>query len=67
MCATIIPFNMKIKGFSDLTGAFPHKSRRVNLYFVVMYYYDSNIILEEPIKIGRQQQSAMLYSRSTRY
>ena len=25
LCATIITFNIKIKGFSDLTGAFPHK------------------------------------------
>ena len=25
LCATIIPFNINRQGFSDLTGAFPHK------------------------------------------
>ena len=49
LCATIIPFNTKIKGFSDLTGAFPHKSSKGNLYFMVMYDYDRNAIMSEPI------------------
>ena len=49
ICATIAPFNIKRKGFSDLTGALPHKSRRRNLYVMVMYDYDSNSILSEPI------------------
>ena len=66
MCATIIPFNLNIKGFIDLTGDLPHNSRRGNLYAVVLYYYDSNTILAEPIKIGRQQSSVILSSRSTR-
>ena len=50
LCVTIISFNIKIKVFSDLTGAFPHKSSRGNLYVMVMYDYDSNAILSEPIK-----------------
>ena len=50
LCATIIPFNINRKVFSDITGAFPHKSSRVNLYVIVMYDYDSNAILAEPIK-----------------
>ena len=50
ICATIIPFNLKRKGFSDLTGALPHNSSRENLYVMVMYDYDSNAILPEPIK-----------------
>ena len=50
LCATIIHFNIKRKGFSDLTGALPHKSIRGNLYVIVMYDYDSNAILVEPIK-----------------
>ena len=50
ICATIIPFNIKRKGFIDITGAFSYKSSRVNLYFMVMYDYDSNAILDEPIK-----------------
>ena len=50
LCATIIPFNIKRKGFSDLTGALPHKSSRGKFYVMVMYDYDSNEILNEPIK-----------------
>ena len=49
-CATIIPFNTKRKGFSNLTGALIHKSSHGNLYFMVMYDYGSNEILSEPIK-----------------
>ena len=66
LCTNIIPFNLKRKGFSDISGAFPHKSSRGNLYVMVMYEYDSNYILAEPIKIGRQKQSVMHSSRSTR-
>ena len=44
------PFQYKIKGFIDIIGAFPHKSSRINLYVMVMYDYDSNAILAEPIK-----------------
>ena len=50
ICATIIPFNLKRKGFSDITGAFPHKSSRGNVYVMVMYDHYSNAILAEPIK-----------------
>ena len=50
ICANIRPFNIKIKVFSDITGAFPHKSSRGNVYVMVMYDYDSNAILAEPIK-----------------
>ena len=56
LCATIIPFNLKRKGFSDLTGDFSHNSSREsrrNLYVMVMYDYDSNVILAEPIKNGQ--------------
>ena len=45
--AIIIPFNIKRKGFSDITGAFPHNPSRGNLYVMVMYDYDSNEILAE--------------------
>ena len=50
LCATIIPFNINRKGFSDINGAFPHKSSRGNLYVIFMYDYDRNAILDEPIK-----------------
>ena len=45
LCAKTILFNIKIKGFSNRTGAFPHKSSRVNLYVMLVYDYDSNAIL----------------------
>ena len=66
LCATIIPFDLNRKGFSDITGAFPHKSSRGDLYAMVLCDYDINTILSKPIKIGRQQPSAMLSSISTR-
>ena len=50
LCATISPFNLKRKVFSDLTGNLPHKSSRGNLYVMVVYEYDSNAILAETIK-----------------
>ena len=50
LCATITPFNIKIRVFSDLNGAFPHKSSRGNLYVIVMYDYDRNAIMAEPIE-----------------
>ena len=56
LCATVIPFNIKRKGLSDLTGVFPHKSSRGNLYVMVMYDYDINAILFEPTK-NRQTET----------
>ena len=50
LCAVIIPFKNSRKGFSDLTGSFSHKLSHGNLYFMVVYYYDSNAILDKPIK-----------------
>ena len=49
LCATIIPFNIKRKYFSDLTRAFTHKSSRGNLYVIVMYGYSSNSIIDTSI------------------
>ena len=57
-CATIIPFNIKRKGFIDLTGSLPHKSSRGNLYAMILYEYDSNEILAKPIK---NIQAATIY------
>ena len=50
LCATIIQFNIKRKGFNNLTGDFPHKSSRGSLYVMVLYDYDSNAILAESMK-----------------
>ena len=38
------------KMFSDLTGKFPQFSSRGYQYIVVLYHYDSNAILIEPVK-----------------
>ena len=38
------------KAYMDLTGQFPHMSSRGNKYLVVVYDYDSNAIVMEPIK-----------------
>ena len=35
---------------SDLTGRFPHISSKGNKYLLIMYHYDSNGILVEPVK-----------------
>ena len=50
VCATLILFNIKRKGFSNLTVDFPHKSSRGNVYVTVMYEYDINAIQAKPIK-----------------
>ena len=50
LCGTIIPFNIKRMGFSKITGVFPHKSSRRNVYVMIMYDYDTNAIMAEPIK-----------------
>ena len=48
--AVIYPFTPKLTTYSDQTGRFPHRSSRGNEYLVIMYDYDSNAILCEPIK-----------------
>jgi hypothetical protein len=50
VCGTIIPFVATRTGYHDLTGAFPHKSSRGNQYIFVLYDYDGNAILTQPIK-----------------
>jgi Reverse transcriptase (RNA-dependent DNA polymerase) len=42
--------NVDGKSYSDLTGRFPCKSELGNLYVMVLYAYDANAILVEPIK-----------------
>ena len=48
-CATIVPFTQSNKAYMDLTGKFPHQSTRGNKYVLVVYDYDSNGILVEPL------------------
>jgi hypothetical protein len=42
--------NVEGKSYTDLTGRFPCKSELGNLYVMVLYAYDANAILVEPIK-----------------
>ena len=46
---TILDNSQKQKGFFDLTGRFPFPSSRGNNYILVLYDFDSNAILAEPI------------------
>ena len=50
LCATIIPFDTNREFSCDLTGDFQRKSSRRNLYVMVVYDFDSNLILAKPIK-----------------
>eukprot|EP00957_Ditylum_brightwellii_P120465 9191246-Ditylum_brightwellii.AAC.1 len=38
------------KNFTNQTGKFPWRSSRGNQYILVLYEYDGNVILVEPIK-----------------
>jgi hypothetical protein len=49
-CVTVEPFTAKRKAFHDLTGRFPHRSSRGNEYLLIVYDYDSNSILQCPLK-----------------
>ena len=48
--SSLIPFNAKEIAYSDLIGRFLHKSSRGNQYLLLLYDYDSNGILVEPLK-----------------
>jgi hypothetical protein len=47
---TPISFIPKGTGYTDLTGRFPHISARGNKYLLIVYDFDSNAILSEPLK-----------------
>jgi hypothetical protein len=49
-CAVLFPFVPKHVGYTDLTGRFPHISARGNKYLLIVYDFDSNAILAEPLK-----------------
>ena len=48
--ALILPFESRMTGYVDLTGRFPYPSSQGNQYIMVMYDYDSNAIIAEPIR-----------------
>ena len=46
----ILPFTAKAMAYGDLTGSFPYTSSRGAKYLFIMYDYDSNTILIQPLK-----------------
>ena len=46
----VVPFRERNTTYSDQTGRFPHISSRGNAYLLIVYDYDSNAILVEPLK-----------------
>ena len=51
--AILLPFESTTKAYSDLTGKFPIISSRGYKYILIVYDYDSNSILAEPL-VSRQ-------------
>jgi hypothetical protein len=49
-CASLMTFTSKETAYDDLTGRFPNISARGNQYLLIVYDYDSNAILVEPLK-----------------
>ena len=48
--ASLVSFQTTAKAYSDQTGRFPYTSSRGNQYLMIVYDYDSNAILQEPLK-----------------
>ena len=67
LCTKIIPFNTKIKGFSEIKGSLQYKSRNVNLHFMVIYGYDSNEILAEPTKNRQAATTSNYFTKLRRF
>ena len=54
---------LKQKAYADLTGQFPHKSSRGNQYLFVLYNYDTNAILFEPLKTRQSNEITNAYDK----
>ena len=51
VCTKVIDLSqLKGEKYCDLTGRFPYQSSRGNKYILVMYDYNSNSILQHPMK-----------------
>ena len=46
---SIVYITPKNVAYTDLTGRFPYRSSRGNEYILVLYHYDGNAILLEPL------------------
>jgi hypothetical protein len=51
------------KSYSDLTGRFPARSQTGNLYVLVLYSFDDNAILVEPLKNRSDNEQLQAYHR----
>jgi hypothetical protein len=51
------------KSYSDLTGRFPAKSEVGNLYILVLYTYDDNAILVEPLPRRSDAEQLKAYTK----
>ena len=49
--------------YSDQTGRFPHTSSRGYQYLMVMYDYDSNAVVVEPLKIKQGREMAQAFDK----
>ena len=54
---------LKQKAYMDLTGRFPHKSSRGNSYLFVLYDYNTNAILFEPLKTRQAREITTVYEK----
>ena len=57
------PSDLKQKAFMDLTGQFPHKSSRGNSYLFVLYDYDTNAILFDPLKTRQAHEITTAFKK----
>ena len=53
--------------FSDQTGRFPVTSSRGNKYIMIVYDYDSNSILAEPLKSRSEHELVRAYTKLHTY
>ena len=59
----VVPFSAKELSYGDITGSFPFKSSRGNQYIYIIYDYDSNYILAEPIKTRQAREIALTWEK----
>ena len=65
VASSIIPHAPKHKAFGDLTGQFPVKTSRGHRYIYLLYDYDSNAILVEPVQNRQAQTIAKAWKKLT--
>ena len=61
--ASIVSFESTAKAYSDQTGKFPFTSSRGNKYLMIVYDYDSNAILQEPLKSKTASELVRAWSK----